>query len=149
MEEWLDKSMRIILSILYAPVIFFLLKYFNTKLDDAIILKAFPLILSSIITLLIYLSYVKKKSMILYFAKKFSKVDISEEEKEYIHNSTLFWVGVSLINVIVHILIFFDSNDNFWIFYSSIGWYFLFIIAGIFQFLHRKFVFLKRMNSES
>ena len=141
--------MRIILSILYAPLIYFGLKYFNTSLNDVLLLKAFPLILSSIITLLIYISYIKKKSMIIYFAQKFSKQKVSEEEKEYIHNSTLSWVGVSLINVIVHTLIFFDTNDNFWIFYSSIGWYFLFLVAGIFQFLHRKFVFLKRMNSDS
>lgn len=141
--------MRIILSILYAPLIYFSLKYFNTKLDDALLLKAFPLIISSIITILIYISYIKKKSMILYFAKKFSKAEISEKEKEYIHNSTLFWVGISLINVIIHTIIFFDTNDHFWIFYSSIGWYFLFLIAGIFQFLHRKFVFLKRINDES
>lgn len=147
--EWLDNIMRIFLSILYPLIIFFGLKYFNTSLNDAIVLKAFPLILSSSITFLIYLSYLKKKSMIVYFAQKFSKKEISKEEKEYIHNSTLFWVGVSLINVIIHTIIFFDNNDNSWLFYSSIGWYFLFIFAGIFQFLHRKFVFLKRINGES
>jgi len=141
--------MRILLSILYAPVIYFALKYFNTSLDDVLYLKAFPLILSSSITFLIFLSYLKKKSMIVYFAQKFSKKEISKQEKEYIHNSTLFWVGVSLINVIVHAFIFFDSNDNSWLFYSSIGWYFLFLFAGVFQFLHRKFVFLKRINSDS
>jgi len=141
--------MRILLSILYPLIIFFGLKYFNISLNDVLVLKAFPLILSSIITFLIYLSYLKKKSMILYFALKFSKVEISKEEKEYIHNSTLFWVGVSLINVIVHIYIFFDTHDSFWVFYSSIGWYFLFLFAGIFQFLHRRFVFLKRMNNDS
>ena len=146
---WLDKYMRIILSILYPLIIFFALKYFNTSLNDVLVLKAFPLILSSVITLLIYLSYLKKKSMILYFAQKFSKAEISEEEKEYIHNSTLFWVGVSLINVIVHTIIFFDNSDKVWIFYSSIGWYFLFLFAGVFQFLHRKFVFLKRIKDES
>lgn len=141
--------MRILLSLIYAPLIFFLLKYYNTTLEDVLVLKAFPLALSSIITLLIFLSYMKKKSMILYFAKKFSKVAISEKEKEYIHNSTLFWIGVSLINVIIHFNIFTGTNSSFWVFYSSIGWYFLFICAGLIQFLHRKFVFLKRLKDET
>ncbi len=141
--------MRLVLSLLYAPVIFFSLRYFNTTLEEALILKAFPLVLSSTITLLILLSYIKKESMILYFAKKFSKEDISKEEQKYIHKSTLFWIGVSLINIVIHTIIFLDTNADFWIFYSSIGWYFLFIFAGILQFLHRKFVFLKMINIEN
>ena len=141
--------MRLILSLFYAPIIFFSLRYYDTPLDNVLVLKAFPLVLSSTITLFILLSYIKKKSMILYFARKFSKAEISKQEKEYIHNSTLFWVGVSLINVIFHLIIFLDNSETFWVFYSSIGWYFLFGIAGIFQYLHRKFVFLKRLRDEA
>ena len=141
--------MKLVFNLLYAPIIFFLLKYFNTSLEEVLVLKAFPLIISSIITILIFLSYIKKKSMILYFAKKFSKSEISEQEKEYIHKSTLFWIAVSFINVLVHLNIFLATSAEFWVFYSSIGWYFLFLFAGIFQFLHRKFVFLKRVKNES
>ena len=83
------------------------------------------------------------KSIILYFAKKFSKEEISEKEKEYIHKSTLFWVIISCINIFIHLQIFQNENINFWIFYSSFGWYFLFIFAGIIQYLHHKFIFLK------
>jgi len=137
--------MRIILSLLYPIIIIFSLKYFNTTLEDALILKVFPLVLSSIITLLIILSYIKKKSMILYFAKKISKSEISQNEKEYIHKSTIFWIIISFINVIIHFIIFTNINNaSFWVFYSSIGWYILFLGAGIIQFLHRKFIFLKR-----
>ena len=141
--------MKLVLNLLYAPIIFFSLKYFNTSLEEILVLKAFPLIISSIITVLIFLSYMKKKSMILFFAQKFSKSEISEQEKEYIHNSTLFWVAVSFINVLVHLNIFLSTNATFWVFYSSMGWYFLFLFAGIFQFLHRKFVFLKRIENDS
>jgi len=135
--------MRIILSILYAPLVFFSLRYFDTSLDEALILKAFPLVLSSSITFLIYVSYLQKKSLILYFAQKFSKKEIDDKEKDYIHKSTRFWILVSIINVILHCIILFDENENFWIFYSSIGWYFLFLFAGFLQFLHRRYVFLK------
>jgi uncharacterized membrane protein len=84
--------------------------------------------------------------MILYFAKKISKVEISEAEKEYIHKSTVFWILISSINILTHLIIFLDNSETFWLFYSSIGWYLLFGFAGIFQYLHRKFIFLKREN---
>lgn len=141
--------MRIILSLLYAPIVFFSLRYYETPLDDVLVLKAFPLVLSIAITLLILVSYIQKKSMILYFAKKLSKLKISKQEKEYIHNSTLFWIGISILNVIIHLIIFLDNSDTLWLSYSTIGWYFLFVFAGIFQFLHRKFIFLKRSENEA
>ena len=89
------------------------------------------------------ISYIKNESIIIYFAKKFTKKDISQKEQEYIHKSTLFWIFVSCVNIIIHTVIFFDNDDVIWVFYSSIGWYVLFAIAGICQFLHRRFVFLK------
>jgi len=138
--------MRMILSILYAPCVYFALKYFGIAMDEVLYMKAFPLLLSVSITFLMIVSYSKKKSMILYFAQKFSKVDISEDEKEYIHNSTLFWIAVSCINVCIHTFVFFDIDEKIWVFYSSIGWYFLFLVAGMFQFLHRKFIFFKDKN---
>ncbi|MEA3498271.1 MAG: hypothetical protein U9R16_04345 [Campylobacterota bacterium] len=140
--------MRIIFSLLYAPIIFFSLRYFDTPLEDAFVLKAFPLVLSVTITLMIILSYIKKESIILIFAKRFSKTKISKEEKKYIHNSTLFWILISCINIMMHTIILFDTSTSLWLFYSSIGWYFLFGIAGILQFIHRKFVFLKGLKVE-
>ncbi|MEA3554852.1 MAG: hypothetical protein U9R39_10705 [Campylobacterota bacterium] len=141
--------MRVILSLIYVPIIFFSLKYFNSSIEEVLILKALPLIISSVITILMISSYIKKNSIILYFAKKFSKVKISEKEKIYIHNSTKFWIFISMINITIHFIIFINTNSNFWLFYSSIGWYLLFISAGILQFLHRKFVFLKRIEVEN
>jgi len=148
-EQWLDKFMRIILSLLYAPIIFFSLKYFNSSIEEVLVLKALPFIISLIFTIIIIISYIKKRSVILYFAQKFSKSNIEDEEKKYIHKATKFWIFISMINVTIHFFIFLNINANFWLFYSSIGWYILFITAGVLQFLHRKFVFLKRINIEN
>ena len=138
--------MRIILSILYAPIILFTLHNFGLGMDDVIALKAFPLTMSIIVTFLIYLSYRKKDSMVLKYAKKFIKKEISEEEQKYIQKSTLYWVGVSFVNVLIHFVLFIGDEVVVWAFYSSIGWYGVFIVGGILQFLHRKFVFLKRTH---
>jgi len=138
--------MRIILSILYAPILLFILHKFGVGMDDVIALKAFPLTMSLIVTFLIYLSYLKQESMVLKYAKKFMKKEISIEEQKYIQKSTLYWVGVSSVNVIIHFFLFIGNDIVMWAFYSSLGWYGVFIIGGIFQFLHRKFVFLKDKN---
>lgn len=178
--------MNLLISLLYAPLVFLSLRYFDiTKvaivifilstiwlaltlkkgakeylypllyigisilafvLKDFLFLKAMPFIISSFITIFILFSYINKQSIILYFAKKFSKKEIDKKEQEYIHKSTLFWFFIALINVIIHLLIFLDTNINFWMFYSSIGWYFIFIFAGILQFLHKRFIFSKGLN---
>ncbi len=178
--------MGFIFSLLYAPIVFLSLRYFDIQLVSAIIfsisalwffflqnkkelsslfplfymlvalisffsekflvLKIMPLFISTFFSLFILLSYFKKKSIILYFAEKFSKVMISEKEKEYIHHSTLFWFFVSLLNTAIHLSIFLNSNLNLWLYYSSFGWYFLFIFAGLIQFLHRHYIFLRREN---
>ena len=178
--------MGFIFSLLYAPIVFLSLRYFDIKLVSIIIfimsglwfiflknkkelssllplfymfvalisffsekflvLKIMPLFISAFFSLFILISYMKRKSIILYFAEKFSKVSISEHEKEYIHRSTLFWFFVSLINTIIHLTAFLNANLYFWLYYSSVGWYFLFIFAGLLQFLHRRYIFLRRKN---
>lgn len=178
--------MNLVISILYAPLVFLCLRYFDiTKVSfiifflslfwfllvykkgykeclypilyifisilafffkDFLILKAMPLIISSFITAFMLISYISRKSIILYFAKKFTKKEISPKEQEYIHKSTLFWFFVSLVNVIIHLFIFLYVSTKVWMFYSSLGWYFIFIFAGIFQFLHKKFIFSKGLQ---
>ena len=176
--------MNFVISLLYAPLVFAALRYFDIQstsiiifvvsvvwllvslrkekrqalypllymfialmaylLKDFSILKVLPLLISSFITLFIAISYLRNNSIILFFAKKFAKHDISPDEQEYIHRSTLFWIGVSLVNVLIHLRIFLDGNIDYWIVYSSFGWYVVFLLAGLMQFLHRKFVFMRR-----
>jgi hypothetical protein len=135
------KDFSIVFPIFY--IVFACIAYFS---ETFFILKMMPLVISSLFSLLLLLSYVQHKSLILYFAEKFSKYEIGESEKEYIHRSTLFWFFVSLINVFIHLSFLLHSNISFWVFYSSFGWYILFICAGILQFIHRQYIFLKNEN---
>ena len=135
--------MRLILSILYAPITLFILHNYGIGLDDVLALKAFPLSMSILVTFLIYLSYIKQDSMVLKYARKLTKKEISIQEQNYIQKSTLYWVGISTINVIIHLYLFLGDDVIVWAFYSSIGWYSVFILGGLLQYLHRKFIFLK------
>lgn len=135
--------MRVILSILYAPTIYFIFKYFDIDMAVLLTVKLFPLFMSVLVTVLILISYYKKNSMVLKFAKKYAKFEITKKEEDYIQKSTLFWVGVSFVNVLIHIYMYFQTNIELWVFYASIGWYGVFIVGAILQLLHRQFIFKK------
>ena len=178
--------MQILFSLLYAPIVFLSLQYFDVKsvsifvfvisliwffvqkekkeffamlpllymlfsifaffTEEFIVLKSLPLLISASFSGLLFFSYLQKKSIILYFAEKFSTDPIPQEEKVYIHHSTLFWFYITLLNTAIHLMLFLESNMHFWLYYSSIGWYVLFIGAGVIQFLHRRYIFLRRSH---
>ena len=178
--------MNLLWSLLYAPLVFLALKYFDIQSVSVLLfvlstfwflslknkkdlsalfpvfymavamiaffsqtflaLKIMPLAISAFFSLFILLSYLKGNSVIVYFATKFAKHTLDEKEKEYIHDSTLFWFVMSLINTVIHLTIFMGSGFYFWIYYSSFGWYFLFLFAALLQFLHRRYIFLRRKD---
>lgn len=180
--------MNIIISLIYAPLLFLGLKFFDTKilsiyvfifalfwllltikkdykeilfplfymiislitffLEDFMVLKIMPLLISTFFAFILIASYLNKKSIILYFAikftKRFSKKDFSDDEKEYINKSTLFWFFIALCNIILHTYFFLTNNLELWAIYSSIGWYVVFIFGGILQITHKKLIFEKK-----
>jgi uncharacterized membrane protein len=176
--------MNIIFSLLYAPVVFITLKYFDIHeaaivifvvsfiwllallkhrnimivfpifymaialfayfFETPFVLKILPLIISILFSLFLFVSYVQKRSLILYFAKKYTPYEIDEKEAQYIQKSTLFWFTVTLINIVIHLFVFLRPDMHFWLYYSSFGWYFLFLSAGVMQYIHRKFWFITR-----
>lgn len=76
-------------------------------------------------------------------AARFGNLD--EKEKQYVYKCRYFWAGVALVNVGIHALAILNFSGVFWAFYASVGWYGLFLIGGVLQFLHRKFVFKKEV----
>jgi len=127
-------------QILY-PLLYIVIAVLALSLRDFAVLKVLPLLISTFITLFIAVSYLRNNSVILHFAEKYARHTLSEREKAYIHHSTLFWVGVSLVNVSIHLYAFLNQNMEFWILYSSVGWYAVFLTGGVLQYLHRRFIF--------
>jgi len=128
-------------QILY-PLLYIVIALLAFSLRNFALLKVLPLLISTFITLFIAISYLRNNSVILHFAKKYARHTLSEREKAYIHHATLFWVGVSLVNVLIHLYAFLGENMDFWIIYSSVGWYAVFLTGGILQYLHRRFIFI-------
>lgn len=174
--------MNLIISFLYAPLVFYSLKNYELKivsicifvfsllwfitiikqtrknlvfpafylfisllayfLDTFIVLKALPLLISILISIFMFYSYFSKQSFIFTFLAKIKK-EVGEKEKEYIQKSTLFWAYSSIFNISLHVYVLLNENINYWLYYSSFGWYFVFIISGIIQFLHKNYFFDK------
>ncbi len=126
------------------PSLYIILSISTFFLEEFLVLKILPSIVAILITMIMLISYLKKESIILHFAQKFTKKELPEIEKQYIHNSTLFWIFICCINILIHYLAFLDPNLDFWIYYSSVGGYLLLVFAGIIQYLHKKYVFDKR-----
>lgn len=185
MEGWLDNSschiMEIFLSILYAPFVYFALKFFDIQtvstilfsisliwfifsfikdkksaiipsfyliisflcffIEEFMLLKILPLLISIFIALIFIISFIKKESILFYFIQKFKKEVLTLEEKEYIHKSTFFWILITILNVALHIWAYVGENINFWLFYSTVGGYLLIVSAGIVQYLHKNFIY--------
>ena len=114
-------------------------------LDDFLVLKFLPLLISLAFIFFLMASYFDNDSIILQFARKIHKRPLSEKEEVYINRSTLFWIALAFVNILLHVSILLLKNNDYWIIYSSFGWYMVFILGGVMQFLHRHFIFLKRM----
>ena len=100
--------------------------------------KYIPVTLSSIFFLMFVDSHFNKKYMILGFTQKFYKKELKKEEIEFLKKGDLYWVGVMLVNTLVHIYVVNFTSDVVWAFYSSVGWYVLFFGALIAQIVYGK-----------
>ena len=111
-------------------------------LNDFIVFKFLPLLISLSFIFFLIVSYFENDSIILKFARKLHKID--EKEEVYIQKSTRFWIFIAFLNILLHISVLMLHDDSYWVIYSSFGWYMVFAFGGVLQFMHRKYIFLKR-----
>ncbi|MCJ8328170.1 MAG: hypothetical protein MJK08_13840 [Campylobacterales bacterium] len=126
------------------PIFYIVFSILAFILDDFIFLKIIPLLLSILISAYIYYTYKIKNSFIFIFLERM-KINVEEKEKIYIQKSTFFWFITSVINIIIHLIVLVIDNI-YWLYYTTFLWYFVFIIAGILQFIHKRIYFSKEKN---
>jgi len=143
---WFLFSLKNIKITILFPLFYMAVALFAYTSASFLVLKIMPLLISIFFSLLLFVSYLQKRSLILYFATKFSRKALSKREEIYIQKSTLFWFFITLVNISIHLSAYLSEQLNFWLYYSSVGWYILFMLAGIVQFIHRKYYFLKDGN---
>jgi len=148
----------VVLGYLLMAIVYFIYSYMNkNSFQDMIVptvyililsigyyfsslqsIKYIPLILSSIFLMMFIDSHLNKKYMILGFTKRFYRKQLSSAEEEFLKHGDLYWVVVMSINTIIHFYVVNYTSDAIWAFYSSIGWYILFVTALIAQIIYGK-----------
>ena len=109
--------------------------YYFSSLESV---KYIPVSLSTIFLLLFVDAHYHKKEMILGYTRKFYKKELSSEEVEFLKRGDGYWVGVMLINTLIHLYVVNFSSDIVWAFYASVGWYILFFLALFMQIIYGK-----------
>jgi uncharacterized membrane protein len=120
------------------PVIYVVglsIAYYFSSLQSV---KYIPVTLSGIFLFLFVESHYNKRYMILGFTRKFYKKILKKEEVEFLKKGDGYWVGVMLINTLIHLYVVNFTSDVVWAFYSSVGWYILFFTALAVQIIYGK-----------
>ena len=141
------KSFSLTLSFLkisFQPLILITIGLISIQQDSFLMLKSFPLTLSSLFFLAFIYAQITKEFFLINFISRFKKLD--DGEKNYLEKTHLIWIVVTAINVSLHTYFLFYATTVEWTFYSTIGWYILLACGIFFQILFRRFYERKKIN---
>ena len=134
------KNFSLTLSLIkttFQPIILIIIGLISIQQDSFLMLKSFPLILSSLFFLAFIYAQITQEFFLIKFIGRFKKLDNSE--KKYLEKTHLIWVVVTAINVSLHSYFLFYRSTAEWTLYSTIGWYILLACGILFQILFRRF----------
>jgi hypothetical protein len=121
----------------FQPIILTLIGLISSQQESFLILKSFPLTLSSLFFLAFIYAQITHDFFLIKYIGKFKKLDRKEEK--YLQKTHLIWIVVTGINVALHSYFLFYRSTAEWTFYSTIGWYILLASGILFQILFRRF----------
>lgn len=136
--------LKIFLKTSFQPIILIIIGLISIQQDSFLMLKSFPLILSSLFFLAFIYAQITQEFFLIHFIGRFKKLD--ENEKNYLEKTHLIWVVVTAINVSLHSYFLFYRSTAEWTFYATIGWYILLACGILFQILFRRFYERKKTH---
>ena len=140
----LINSKKLSLKTAFQPIVLIIIGLVSIKLDNFMVLKSFPLILSTLFFLAFIYAQITKEFFLITYISKFKKLD--EKERIYLEKTHTIWIVVTAINVSLHSYFLIYGTLNQWTFYSTVGWYILLGCGIIFQILFRRFYEQKKAN---
>jgi len=127
---------NISIKTLFQPIILILVGITSIIIEDILVLKSFPLILSFLFFIAFIYAQITKDFFLIRTIEKFKKIDIGE--RTYLEKTHSIWIIVTAINILLHIYFLFYTSLEQWTFYVTIGWYILLGCGILFQILFRK-----------
>ena len=128
----------------FQPIILIIIGLVSIQQDSFLMLKSFPLILSSLFFLAFIYAQITQEFFLINFIGRFKKLD--DSEKIYLEKTHLIWIVVTAINVALHSYFLFYRSTAEWTFYATIGWYILLACGILFQILFRRFYERKKTD---
>ncbi len=128
----------------FQPIILIIIGLISIKVENDIILKSFPLILSILFLSAFIYAQITKDYFLIKYIEKFKKLDASEVV--YLEQTHVIWIVVTLINVSLHTYFLFLGSVEEWTLYTTVGWYILLGCGILFQIVFRKFYEQKNAN---
>ena len=121
----------------FQPIVLVIVGFISYQLNDILVLKSFPLILSALFFFAFIYAEVTKEFFLIEHIGRFKKLD--EQEHKYLEKTHLIWVVVTAINVSFHSYFLFYASTEMWTFYTTVGWYILLGCGILFQIVFRRF----------
>jgi len=121
---------------LFQPIILIIVGIVSIIVEDILVLKSFPLILSFLFFIAFIYAQITKDFFLIHTIEKFKKID--DKERIYLQKTHSIWIVVTAINVLLHIYFLFYASLAQWTFYVTAGWYILLGCGILFQILFRK-----------
>ena len=128
----------------FQPLILIIIGLISIEQESFLLLKSFPLILSSLFFLAFIYAQITKEFFLVKYIGKFKKLD--EAEVIYLEKTHIIWIVVTAINVSLHSYFLFLGSIAEWTLYSTVGWYILLGCGIIFQIIFRRFYEQKKTN---
>jgi intracellular septation protein A len=127
---------NISIKTLFQPMILIVVGIVSIIVEDILVLKSFPLILSFLFFIAFIYAQITKDFFLIRTIEKFKKID--DKERIYLEKTHGLWIIVTAINVLLHIYFLFYTSLEQWTFYVTVGWYILLGCGILFQILFRK-----------
>jgi len=121
----------------FQPIILIIIGFISIQQDSILVLKSFPLTISTLFFLAFIHAEVTKEYFLVKYIEKFKKLD--NKERIYLEKTHLIWVVVTAINVSLHSYFLFFGSIEEWTLYSTVGWYILLGCGILFQIAFRRF----------
>jgi len=128
---------KITIKTTFQPIILIVVGLISFQLNDILVLKSFPLILSVLFFLAFVYAQITEEFFLVKYIAKFKKLD--EQKRLYLEKTHLIWIVVTFINVLFHSYFLFYTSTEMWTFYITVGWYILLGCGILFQIVFRRF----------
>ena len=129
---------------LFQPIILIVIGILSIKMDSFLVLKSFPLVISTLFFLAFVYAQITKEFFLIKYISKFKKLD--EKEIVYLQKTHIIWIVITAVNVALHSYFLIFGTLNEWTFYSTLGWYILLGSGIAFQIAFRRFYEQKKVN---